>query len=108
MRDDWSAEKVRRRLEMWAADLRTESELIIENLSSASESEEAFRVFLEVGLGIGADDIGAEIDEIHDEPRKCRVCGCTDDNCQQCVEKTDQPCHWVEPTLCSTCSPEVA
>lgn len=33
----------------------------------------------------------------------CRVCGCTDDNCSQCVERTGEPCHWVEPDLCSAC-----
>ena len=44
------------------------------------------------------------------EPQ-CRVCGCTESDCRQCVEKTGQPCHWVrqygggdftEP-LCSAC-----
>lgn len=34
---------------------------------------------------------------------KCRVCGCTDDNCRQCIEKTGQPCYWVEEDLCSAC-----
>jgi PRTRC genetic system protein E len=39
-----------------------------------------------------------------DKPvRKCRVCGCTDDNCSQCIEKTGEPCHWVEDDLCSAC-----
>jgi len=38
-------------------------------------------------------------------PRRCRVCGCTDDNCSQCVEQTGEPCHWVSPTLCSACIP---
>lgn len=33
----------------------------------------------------------------------CRVCGCTDNDCMQCVEKTGEPCHWVEPDLCSAC-----
>lgn len=33
----------------------------------------------------------------------CRVCGCTDDNCRQCIEKTGSPCHWVEEDLCSAC-----
>ena len=33
----------------------------------------------------------------------CRVCGCTDEDCSQCVEKTGGPCHWVEPDLCSAC-----
>jgi hypothetical protein len=37
--------------------------------------------------------------------RTCRVCGCTDDNCQQCIEKTGQACHWVEKDLCSACAP---
>jgi hypothetical protein len=35
----------------------------------------------------------------------CRVCGCTDDNCRQCIEKTGGPCHWVEDDLCSACAP---
>ena len=33
----------------------------------------------------------------------CRECGCTDDDCQQCIEKIGHPCHWVEPDLCSAC-----
>lgn len=35
--------------------------------------------------------------------RKCRECGCTDDNCRQCIEKTGRPCYWSEPDLCSAC-----
>lgn len=35
----------------------------------------------------------------------CRVCGCTDADCQQCIEKTGSPCVWVEGDLCSACSP---
>jgi hypothetical protein len=27
---------------------------------------------------------------------RCRVCGCTDDDCSQCIEKTGGPCTWVE------------
>ena len=37
--------------------------------------------------------------------RRCRVCGCTDDDCSQCVEKTGEPCSWVEQDLCSACVP---
>jgi hypothetical protein len=40
--------------------------------------------------------------------RSCRVCGCTEDNCQQCIEKTGQPCHWVEEDLCSACAPQTS
>ncbi len=36
--------------------------------------------------------------------RKCRICGCTDDDCSQCIAKTGEPCHWVEPNLCSACA----
>lgn len=35
--------------------------------------------------------------------RRCRKCGCTDDDCRQCIEKTGGPCHWVEDDLCSAC-----
>lgn len=35
--------------------------------------------------------------------RKCRVCGCSDENCAVCVARTGAPCHWVEPNLCSAC-----
>lgn len=31
-------------------------------------------------------------------PRKCRVCGCTDDRA------CEGGCHWVEDDLCSTCA----
>lgn len=38
--------------------------------------------------------------------RACRVCGCTDDDCRQCITKTGMPCMWVEPDLCSACVAE--
>ena len=40
--------------------------------------------------------------------RRCRVCGCTDDDCSQCIEKTGEPGHWVEDDLCSACAAESA
>src|SRR6186713_436062 len=50
----------------------------------------------------------AEKDEaIEAEPRKCRVCGCTDDDCRQCIEATGSPCSWVEDDLCSACQAEI-
>ena len=36
---------------------------------------------------------------------RCRKCGCTDHDCTGCVERTGRPCHWVEPDLCSACTP---
>jgi hypothetical protein len=35
--------------------------------------------------------------------RICRVCGCTDDDCLECIERTGEPCSWVEGDLCSAC-----
>lgn len=39
---------------------------------------------------------------------KCRVCGCVESDCTQCVERTGEPCHWVndeKQDLCSACLP---
>lgn len=36
--------------------------------------------------------------------RTCRVCGCTDDNCAGCIERTGTPCYWVAKDLCSACA----
>lgn len=38
--------------------------------------------------------------------RTCRVCGCTDNDCRQCVEAQGEPCHWVAADLCSRCISE--
>lgn len=40
-------------------------------------------------------------------PQKCRVCGCTDNDCRQCIEATGHPCYWVQPDLCSACDGQV-
>lgn len=39
---------------------------------------------------------------------KCLICGCTDNNCNLCVERTGEPCYWVDKNknLCSACSEE--
>ncbi len=38
---------------------------------------------------------------------KCRVCGCTQEDCSQCIEASGQPCHWVDEDLCSRCEGEM-
>jgi PRTRC genetic system protein E len=38
--------------------------------------------------------------------QRCRICGCTQDDCRQCIEKTGAPCYWVDSDLCSACSPQ--
>lgn len=38
---------------------------------------------------------------------RCRICGCTEDDCSDCVEATGEACSWVDDarTLCSRCGP---
>lgn len=36
--------------------------------------------------------------------RRCRVCGCTEVDCSGCIERTGEPCTWVEQDLCSACT----
>lgn len=38
---------------------------------------------------------------------KCKVCGCTDLDCSQCIKVTGKPCTWVEYELCSRCKTEI-
>lgn len=35
----------------------------------------------------------------------CKVCGCTDDDCSQCIARTGIACYWVDSkhTICSAC-----
>jgi hypothetical protein len=35
----------------------------------------------------------------------CVFCGCTEENCQHCIDKTGRPCFWAnaERTFCSAC-----
>jgi hypothetical protein len=36
--------------------------------------------------------------------RTCSQCGCTDDDCRQCIEATGEPCFWVTEDMCSACA----
>ena len=36
--------------------------------------------------------------------KKCFVCGCTDNDCTQCIERTGSTCYWVTEDLCSACA----
>lgn len=64
----------------------------------------------------GADAVFSAVDAFRDtldfNPRSsgdpedvptCRVCGCTDLNCEQCVDRTGGPCSWAAEDLCSAC-----
>lgn len=39
--------------------------------------------------------------------RACRRCGCTENDCSTCINRTGMPCHWVERDLCSACRPSL-
>jgi hypothetical protein len=53
--------------------------------------------------GKGNAPVGATAATEPAKVRTCRVCGCTEADCGQCIEKTGEPCHWVEKDLCSAC-----
>lgn len=48
----------------------------------------------------------AEAKNLQTEIRSCRICGCTNWDCRQCIEKTGEPCSWIEEDLCSACENE--
>jgi len=63
-------------------------------------------------LDSGKDPRQAELPEVwlrceHDlsvpVERRCCVCGCTDLNCNGCIDRTGEPCTWIEEDLCSAC-----
>ena len=39
------------------------------------------------------------------ENNTCNICGCTDNDCTECIKKTGKPCFWLnsEKTICSAC-----
>ena len=45
--------------------------------------------------------------QFFDEQRYCRKCGCTQEDCSQCIQATGAPCYWVESDLCSRCDDEL-
>jgi hypothetical protein len=45
---------------------------------------------------------------IYHEIQKCRICGCTEDDCSVCIKRTGSPCYWVEPDLCSACTKKIS
>ena len=47
------------------------------------------------------DDDEAWADDELEQPRQCRVCQCTDDDCLRCLIRTGRACSWVDDDLCS-------
>lgn len=52
-----------------------------------------------------------EATTIEKEELACRICGCTENDCRQCVDKTGKTCSWIhsegEKPLCSACGEEI-
>lgn len=94
-------EAARAQLSPWLAET-VEPALVVRELGreietgvfqATAELVDAFRERVEDLLAGGVEGI-------------CRVCGCTDEDCSECIERTGQPCHWVDEahTLCSACA----
>lgn len=62
------------------------------------------KALAELGLGSVADQVVAGIRRVYAAAgvRHCRECFCTAD--RACLGADDEPCHWVEPNLCSSCA----
>ncbi len=58
--------------------------------------------------GAGGGLNGVNIWEQFNCVARCRVCGCTDHDCDHCQEQTGGPCSWIKPNLCSACDPAIA
>lgn len=39
----------------------------------------------------------------HAGRRTCVFCGCTEEDCSQCIEEQGYPCHWISDRVCSRC-----
>lgn len=39
--------------------------------------------------------------------RICKECGCSDNDCRCCIERTGKPCSWIDQHLCSACAPPI-
>jgi hypothetical protein len=74
-------------------------EVIISRMSDNKSPLQILQAFQ-----IEAEQLDTVVD--YEEIQTCGVCGCTDEDCSQCVEATGSPCYWVENDLCSRCAEE--
>lgn len=71
-------------------------------LMARQDPERALVLFDTLKLGI---DVATALLEFTPAGEtRCRVCGCTDADCHECIARTGEPCSWVEPDLCSACT----
>ncbi|MFO0887566.1 MAG: hypothetical protein U0790_00305 [Isosphaeraceae bacterium] len=82
--------------------IRTEAQ--VQSLKNAQAAWEADALADRLHADEYARSLMLDIDGIDPDVRRCRECGCTDDDCSDCIERTGEPCHWVEANLCSACA----
>lgn len=70
---------------------------LLEQDGGVADDEQIERLAAEIWRAVeaGADQVNLTA---------CRECGCTDDDCSNCIERNGMPCHWVETDLCSACA----
>ena len=62
--------------------------------------------YLAAAADAGVELLAPKKRAVAEDVRRCRVCGCTDADCSECIEATGEPCYWVEEDLCSRCAEE--
>lgn len=67
------------------------------------ERDEAAGVFCEA-LDNAITELRRGMSDLSVSEMRCRVCGCTDDDCRGCIERTGKPCYWIAANLCSACA----
>lgn len=60
-------------------------------------------MMFDVATAMTAREVSSDTNSQEPKVRTCRVCGCTDADCSGCIERTGEPCRWVEEDLCSAC-----
>lgn len=106
----WDIERAKLFLLSMAADHRARAAIYerAAKLDEISGDELGLRSLLADQFEAGLND-----EEMNDtigmaQLQRCRVCFCTDFDCEACVEAQGVPCHWVEDDLCSRCELESA
>lgn len=58
--------------------------------SSSATDDEIVAALVRAGAGL--------------RPRRCGICGCTDDDCSMCLASLGETCTWTDLDLCSRCA----
>lgn len=55
-----------------------------------------------------SEDLGIPVEDLVSDilVQRCKKCGCTNNDCRQCIKKTGEACYWFEEDLCSACAPK--